>query len=420
MSSTFAQDTKPKRTPPNYDEALVGNLAIPDVLTNFGGGKVKTKEDWINKRRPELLAVFEEEMYGKTPKEKLPHLRYVVKSENSNALNGKALMREVRIYFTEKDDDNYTDLLLYLPQKRRNPAPVLIGLSFFGNHATTPDPSVILSDKWFRAAKDKAIVNNKATESTRGTTISRWPVEAAIDRGYGVATAYYGDFDPDYDDGFLNGVQPLFYKKDQTKPADNEWAAIGAWSWGLSRIADYLLTLDRVDKDKLIVFGHSRLGKASLWAGAQDERFGLVVSNNSGAGGAALSKRIFGETVEVLNTSFPHWFNGNFKKYSKNEAALTFDQHELVALVAPRPVYITSATEDLWADPKGEFLSGKLAEPVYALFGKAGLGVNEPPAPNEAVGDSIGYHNRTGKHDITEFDWQRYMDFADKHWGKPE
>lgn len=401
----------------NYDEAKVGTLPIPEVLTAEDGTKITGKEAWLNKRRPELLRIYEKEVFGKTPTDKLEGMRFVTTAENKNALGGKATMRQVTIYFTAKDEP-HVDVLLFLPNKRTAPAPVFVSLNFAGNHSTSNDSSIPLSKSWFRNNPKEGYVDNKATEASRGTSVDRWPFEAIIDRGYGVATAYYGDIDPDIDDGFQNGVHPLFYKDGKTKPAADEWGSIGAWAWGLSRMADYLQTCPEVDGKKLAVLGHSRLGKTSLWAGAQDERFGIVISNDSGAGGAALSKRIFGETVERLNTNFPHWFNGNYKKYSDNEAALPVDQHELIALMAPRPVYVASATEDTWADPKGEFLGGKLAEPVYALFGKKGLGVSEPPAADTSVGDTIGYHARTGKHDILIFDWTCYMDFADKHWGK--
>jgi hypothetical protein len=403
----------------NYDESKVGDLPIPDPLVCEDGTKIATKEQWLEKRRPELFRLFEREVFGKTPGGKPPGMRFVQKSENKEALGGKATMRQVSIYFTDKEEPR-CDVLLYLPNGRKNPAPVFVGLNFGGNQSVINDPSITMPTVWFREDKEKLYAGHKASEKSRGSSDRRWPIEAVIARGYGVATAYYGDLDPDFDDGFQNGVQPLFYKAGQTKPAEDEWGSIGGWAWGLSRIADYLQTLPEVDGKKLAVHGHSRLGKTSLWAGAQDERFGIVISNNSGAGGAALSKRNFGETVAVLNTAFPHWFCDNFNRYSNNEAALPIDHHELIALMAPRPVYIASATEDLWADPKGEFLSGKLAEPVYALFDKKGLGVSEPPAPDTSVGDSIGYHNRTGKHDILIFDWEKYMDFADKHWGKPE
>lgn len=403
----------------NYDEAKVGNLAIPDVLTCADGTKVATREQWLAKRRPEVLELFQREMYGKTPGGKPPGMRFVQVSEQKQALGGKATMRQVSIFFTDKSEPR-CDVLLYLPNGRKRPAPAFVSLNFGGNQAVVNDPSIAMPTGWFREDKEKLYAGNKASEKSRGSSERRWPIEAIVSRGYAVATAYYGDFDPDFDDGFQNGVHPLFYQPGQTKPAADEWGAIGAWAWGLSRMADYLQTLPEVDGGKLAVVGHSRLGKTSLWAGAQDERFGIVISNDSGAGGAALSKRIFGETCEVVNRAFPHWFCANYKKYANNEAALPMDQHELIALMAPRPVYIASATEDLWADPKGEFLGGKLAEPVYALFGKAGLGVSEPPAPDTSVGDFIGYHSRTGKHDILIFDWERYMDFADKHWGKPE
>jgi hypothetical protein len=403
----------------NQDEAHVGNLPVPDPLVCADGTRITTKEQWLEKGRPETLTLFEKEVYGRTPDGKERPLRTTVLSENGEALGGTAVMRHVRLYFTEAETPK-VDVLFYLPKKASaaRPVGVFVGLNFGGNHAVTDDPSIPISDAWFRNGKDGAYVGNKATEKSRGLSDSRWPFEEVIARGYGVATAYYGDIDPDFDDGFQNGVHPLFFKEGQTRPAADEWGSIGAWAWGLSRMADYLITQPGVDPGKLAVLGHSRLGKTSLWAGAQDERFSLVITNDSGAGGAALSKRLFGETVNRLNTSFPHWFNGNFKKYNGNEAALPVDQHQLIALCAPRPVYVASATEDLWADPKGEFLGAKLAEPVYALFGKKGLGVEEPPAPDVSVGDTLGYHNRTGKHDITLFDWEQYMDFADRHWKK--
>ncbi|WP_081891574.1 acetylxylan esterase [Verrucomicrobium sp. BvORR106] len=403
----------------NQDEAHVGNLAIPDPLTCTDGTKVTTKEQWLEKRRPELFKLFETEVYGRTPEKKLEGGRMEVLLENKKALEGKATQRLVRIYFTKADAPSL-DVLVYLPNaaSKEKPAGVFVGLNFGGNHAVTEDPAIPVPQGWFRNNKETGVTENRATEASRGADARRWPIAEVIARGYGVATAYYGDLDPDFDDGFQNGVQPLFYKAGQTKPEADEWGSIGAWAWGLSRMADYLVTLPEVDGKRLAVLGHSRLGKTSLWAGAQDTRFSIVISNNSGAGGAALSKRHFGETVNKLNTNFPHWFNGNFKKYSINEAALPVDQHELIALCAPRPVYVASATEDLWADPKGEFLGAKLAEPVYALFGKKGLGVSEPPAPDVSVGEALGYHNRTGKHDILLFDWEKYMDFADKNWGK--
>ncbi|MEI8038346.1 MAG: acetylxylan esterase [Verrucomicrobiota bacterium] len=403
----------------NYDEAKVGTLPIPDPLTCDDGSRVATAEEWTQKRRPELLRLFEREVYGKTPAAKLADLRFVTLAEDKHALGGAATRREVTVYFNAKGSPR-AEILLYLPNKPARPVPVFVSLSFRGNHSVANDPAIRLPAGWFPDDEPAGFVAHKATEQSRGSAALRWPIAQIIARGYGVATAYYGDFEPDHNEGMPDGVRALFLKPGQTAPAADEWGAIGAWAWGLSRMADYLVTLPAVDPNKLAVLGHSRLGKAALWAGAQDPRFALVISNNSGAGGAALSKRAFGETAARLNRSFPNWFCGNFNKYSDHEGALPVDQHELIALIAPRPVYIASATEDLWSDPTGEFLGGKLAEPVYALFGKKGLGLNAPPPADHSVGDFIGYHSRTGKHDILIFDWEQYMNFADHHWGKPE
>ena len=372
----------------NYDESKVPAYTLPDVLKTSDNERVRNKVDWEKKRRPEVLQLFENNIYGQVPK-KFDEIRFKLISEDKNSMNGRAHRKEVLIEVFNRQKSVKINLLVFIP-----------------NHSAKPAPAFLL-------------INNRGKENTdpsRQVISEFWPAEVLIESGYAIAAFHYGDLAPDNKEEFMNGVLQLYPEQ---LSADNGMRAIGAWGWGASRIMDYFEKDRQIDNKRVALIGHSRGGKASLWAAAQDRRFAMCISNCSGSTGAALARRNFGERVRRINTSFPHWFNTNYKKYNDHEELLPVDQHMLISLIAPRPVYATSASKDLWADPKGTFLALKNAETVYSLYGlKSGLPEIEPPLNTPQIESPIGYHNREGEHDLTVYDWKQFIKFADYHYGK--
>jgi len=376
----------------HYDEARVPAYTLPDPL-RFADGRPVAAADWP-RRRAEILHLFEEHVYGAPPPgAEAARARWETVEEGA-AFGGRALRRQLRGRIECPAGSVELGLLLYVPAAT-DPVPAFLGLNFGGNHTLGPDSAVLPP----RAGE--------RPEAARGSAAGSWPLETILGRGYGLATLHCADAEPDHPRGWEDGVRGLF--------PGGSWGALGAWAYGLSRALDALREEPLLDGARVAVIGHSRLGKAALWAGARDERFALVVSNNSGCGGAALSRREFGETVARINASFPHWFSAAFRRYDDREGDLPVDQHMLLALVAPRPLYVASALEDRWADPRGEFLAAAAANPVYRLLGTEGLGTAEMPPPLHPVCGRIGYHIRPGGHGLTPYDWDGYLEFADRH-----
>jgi hypothetical protein len=385
--------------PVNYDEAKVRAYVLPDPLKMTDGRSVTTAADWKNQRRPELLELFRTQVYGRSLPA-LQNVRFEVTDEASESTKPFGVRKRVRIYTPDAKDWAGIKLTLYVPTGTTQPVPAFVGMHLFDTASEKPVPGKLLEEE--------------VSEKLPGENLLR----VILDRGYAIGTLDAKDFCPDDSPRFREGALAHFHPDRSGSPGPEEGGAISAWAWGLSRALDYLETNPAIDARRVTVIGHSRMGKTALWAGAQDERFALVISNNSGCGGAALTRRNFGETVEAITRRFPHWFCGNFSKYAEHEDELPLDQHELIALIAPRPVYVASAIEDRWADPRGEFLAAVGADPVYRLLGRSGLQTAELPPVGKSVGDSIGYHLRVGKHALTDYDWLRYLDFADRHLRK--
>ena len=411
LCSTLAgisQTTPQKPVPPvNYDEANVGTYTLPDPLVFNDGKPVRTAHDWA-RRRPEILELFADNVFGHSPQAR--KIEYEVFDEDRHALGEKAIRRQVTIYFSGRKDGPKEDVLIYLPSKAKGPVALILTLNFNGNQAVVSDPAVRLPMLWNLQTHQP----EPATEASRGTN-KQFEVQKLIERGYGFATIYYQQIEPDFADGWKYGVRQLFLNQ---PPSDGEWGAIGAWSYGLSRAMDYLERDKDVDAKRVAIMGHSRLGKTALWAGASDQRFAMVIANCPGEGGASLARRNYGETIASMTTGrYSYWFARKLVEFADHVDKLPVDMHELIALIAPRPVYVTGAVEDRWADPKGEFLACVAAGPVYRLLGAQDLGIDQMPKVNQPVIRTIAYHIREGKHDVLPFDWEQYLKFMDMHFG---
>ncbi len=400
------------------DESKVPPYTLPDPMICIDGTPVKDAKTWWSKRRPEILHLCEQEWFGKTPAGKPANMKFVVRNVKKDARGGKATRIRVAVLFDGTETGPQMELLIYLPNKARSKVPVILALNFDGNFTTTDEPDIPVPHHWATGLSPNKVTDNKTEETSRGKLAASWPYDFALQHGFGIATIAYGDIEPDYDGGIKAGYRGKLKEFLQTNSGGDRMGAVGAWAWALSRAMDYLETNPRVDAKRIAVQGHSRLGKAALWAVAQDNRFAMALSNESGAGGAALNRRIFGETVGDLNRRFPHWFCPNFSKYNENEEALPVDSHELIALIAPRPVLITSAQDDHWSDPKAEFLAGVGADPVYRLLCADGISSHEWPEPSNLLMGRIGYFMRPGPHDVRIEDWQAYISFAERYFKK--
>ena len=400
-------------------EKLPAVAALPDPLVMRDGTRVTTKEEWLTKRAPELRALFAHYMYGARPQSRAVSGKII--REDKAALGGKATLREVLV---DCGLAAPVHLLVVVPNQRTKPAACFLGMNFNGNYQLLDDPKILLLHGWTRESFPGA-EPNRAADAGRGKQKETWAIEQSIDRGYAVASFYSGDVVPD-DKVLAEAALKTFRASaiEERGPADT--ATMMAWSWGFSRMLDYLLTVPEIDGKRIAIVGHSRNGKTALVAAAFDERVALAIPSQAGCGGTAPDRvapdlaapqaggRPTVETLPVINKAFPHWFSGNFKSFNEATARLPFDQHALIALCAPRPVLLSNATEDKWANPPGQFEMLRAAEPVYRLFTNENLGAEKMPEVGKLLDSRLGYYLREGKHSMTAPDWKVWLDYADK------
>ncbi len=399
--------------PPPADLPSIAELPDPLVMRN--GTPVTTAEQWQKQRRPELKQLIEHYMYGVAPAAP-ENLKAEVLHSNAKALGGKATLEEIKLTFGPQNKGSM-NLLLIKPNSVKQP-PLFVGLNFNGNHTVLAEPAIVLPIVWMRGTPE-----NKAREEDRGKETNVWCAEQLIDRGYALATAYYGDLDPDKDrqnEDWSDGIHPLYYVAGQTKPAPHEWGAIAAWAWGISRMIDHLAQREDLDAKRIAVIGHSRLGKTALLAGALDERIAIVCPHQSGTGGCAASRENDQETVARINTNFPHWFNDNFAQFNEQVEKLPFDQHSLMALCAPRPIFDTEGLQDRWANFDNSLRSLLGADAVYKLLGKPGFKLGHPLEQEDVLTaentGELNQYRRDEKHVLNAGYWEKILDFADLHY----
>ncbi len=394
--------------------SLPAQVALPDPLIKLDGKRVETRQEWFQRRRPELKALFTHYMYGPIPP-KPARMNATVTGEHRDFLNGQATLRLVTLDMAPGEPNApRIDLMVVVPNKRPGPAPVLLALNFCGNQAISPDPRIPLVRNWLRDTC-RGCTNGAATEAARGTQSADWPLAEIIGRGYALATFCNADADPDRADASL-GLYAWLAGNDPSRNNPTNRGTIAAWAWAFHRCVDYLVTDRSIDAKRIATLGHSRNGKTALLAAAFDERIAMTFPHQAGCGGSAPSRGRTGESVKAINTRFPHWFNGTFKEFNDEPERLPFDQNALVALCAPRPVLFTAAEGDQWANPAGQFEVLKAADPVYRFLGSPGLATRERPPLGKLIASPLGYYIREGKHSMTAADWRVFLDFADQHF----
>ena len=380
----------------NYTESRVGTLELPDPLAG-ARERVRDSAGWAP-RRAEILELFREHVYGRSPG-KPDQLTFEEVERNDRAMDGAATLQRVAIISSRQGRTHRFQLTLFLPR----PSPS-------GLRPASPDVRVPVL----------LLLNNRppaTADPSRKEKSGFWPAEQVIARGFGIAALQVAELAPDHNETFRQGVIQTFEgSADGPRPPD-AWGGLAAWAWGASRAMDYFETNAGVDAGRVAVVGHSRGGKAALWAGAEDQRFAMVVSNESGESGAALSRRNYGETIARITTAFPYWFAANYRSFAGRESSLPVDQHMLLSLIAPRALYVASADEDLWSDPRGEFLALAHASPVFGLWGDPAIAAGAmPPLEQPMRSGRRGYHIRRGPHNLTPYDWDRFVDFANAVW----